>query len=127
MIASTPRSNLRIAAATALLSLSSLAFAQTQPAPAAPAAPVPPVAAPTCESPGDLPTTVKPGMNTVDGFQKKVDNYGNCMKAYVAEHRTAAETAVATARAHQDAANEAVSKYNNYVNALNEQQAKLNK
>ena len=126
MIASTPRSNLRIAAATALLSMSSLAFAQTQPAPAAPAASVPAVAAPTCESPGDLPTA-KPGMNTVDGFQKKVDNYGNCMKAYVAEHRTAAETAVATARAHQDAANEAVSKYNNYVNALNEQQAKANK
>jgi len=124
MIASTPRSNLRVAAAAALLSLSSLAFAQTPPA--APAAPAPPVPAPTCESPGALPTA-KPGMNTADNFQKKVDNYGTCMKAYVAEHRTAAEAAVAAARAHQDAANEAVGKYNDYVNALNEQQAKANR
>jgi|GEM_PF-2184825 len=125
MIASTlPRPNLHTAVAIALLSLSSAALSQTPPA--APAAAVPPIAASTCESPGDLPT-VRPGMNTVDAFQKKVDAYGACMKAYVAEHRTAAETAIATAKAHQDVANAAVEKYNNYVNALNEQQAKANR
>lgn len=121
MNASSTLSRIRLAAGATFLTLSTFAVAQT-PAPGT----APAVAGPACESPGDLPKAPKPGMNTMDNFQKKVDAYGKCLKDYVAVQRTKAEASMAEAKAHQDAANEAVGKYNDYVTALNEQAKKAN-
>ena len=119
MNASTTLSSFRLVAGAALLSLSTLVAAQTAAAPTVPAA--------DCTSPGEYPVNVKPGMNTIDAFQKKVEAYGKCMKDYVAVQRTKAEESIALAKAHQDAANDVVGKYNDYITSINEQAKKANK
>ena len=116
MHASSILPRLRLVAAVSFVSLSSLAAAQTGT----------PVTPSTCVSPGDIPSP-RPGMNTAENFQKKVDAYGVCLKAYVAEQRAAADASITLARAHQDAANEAINAYNDYVTKLNAQQEKANK
>jgi hypothetical protein len=54
--------------------------------------------------------------NVRKNFQKEVDSYKNCMKAY-ADERAAA------AKAHTDAGNAAINEYNDTMKALQEAQA----
>ena len=53
--------------------------------------------------------------NVQKNFQREVDLYKNCMKAY-ADERAAA------AKAHMDAGNAAINEYNDTMKALQEQQ-----
>lgn len=110
--------------AASLLTLTPLlATAQTT-APAAVSA-APPVAVPAmdCPTPGDVPKPVA-GMNTVERFQKKVDDYKKCVNTYSLSLRTQAQDHAQTAKAYSDASNAAIEGYNAYVNKINEQAAK---
>ncbi len=117
-------SRLHAALAVATLALTPL-FANAQTA--APAAPptATPVVVPVmdCPTPGDVPKA-QPGMNTMERFQKKVDDYKKCINAYSLSLRAQANDHAQTAKAYSDASNAAIESYNAYVNKINEQAAK---
>lgn len=102
-----------------------LATAQTA-APAAPAAATP-VTVPTmdCPTPGDVPKPVA-GMNTMEKFQRKVDDYKKCVNTYALSLRAQATDHAQTAKAYSDASNAAIEGYNAYVGKINDQAAKQN-
>ena len=73
---------------------------------------------PKCEDPGPYPGRV--GMQTEDRrnkFIKGVENYRNCMMAFIEERKV-------VLKANQDAANAAVTEFNARMKKLNEEQEK---
>lgn len=113
------------ALATFLMAAAGAAFAQTPapaPAPAAPsaaAASVPPL---KCEAP------TLPGRSLLDDvsirrkFDRDLKTYGDCMKAYVAERKTSADSLNAQAQANIEAGNKAVTEYNTLMQSFKEAQ-----
>jgi len=74
----------------------------------------------TCSAP-NMPG---PKMMEDPGTRRRFDNemkmYGTCMKAYVSERQSAAQSFQAQAKAQADAGNEAVKEYNAKVKEMND-------
>jgi hypothetical protein len=97
-------------AALLLAGVSSAAFAQQAPAPAD-------VPKHKCEPKPQLPMRTMMGdPNTRKRFQKEIEEYKNCMKAFADERATAA-------KAHTDAGNAAINEYNDTMKALQDAQS----
>ena len=99
-----------ILAAAALVALP-LAVANAQQAPAAPEVPKA-----KCEKPQPPMRAMMQDASTRKRFQREVDEYKGCMKAY-ADERAAA------AKAHTDAGNAAINEYNETIKALQDAQS----
>jgi hypothetical protein len=100
-----------IASATLLLALTAPSYAQEPTTVAAP-----PV---DCQKPGDFAPLDRSSPEAAK-FQKKLEEYKNCVGVYARTNGAKANELAAQSRVYSDAANKSIDDYNAYVVQLNE-------
>jgi hypothetical protein len=98
-----------------IVSAPAVSWAQTS-VPALPAS-----AKHSCVKPDDHPGRLASD-NQRRAWTRQVNNYLNCLKAYVADQQAAAKPFQDAAKVHIDAANAAIEEYNSSAKAFREQQ-----